>query len=257
MIELGLPLEYGKFSQYFDANNFAEDTEVNNALIEKLLREHSVQTVLDLTCGTGSQVFYLINHGYECTGADVSPMLLEIAREKATTKNLNIDFIDGDMRTLKVKKFDAVITIFNAIGHLIKGDFMKAIQNVRENLNDGGIYIFDILNLEAMTDEVVANLAYFKHKKIASTQLLSTQCSIIDRKNGILTSYDNYMIQKNAEKPERFYNEFSLQIYTKRELQEILSENGFEVIEQCGMDGQEFLHEKSLSILTVAQKQSI
>jgi SAM-dependent methyltransferase len=48
--------------------------------------------------------------------------------------------------------FDAVITIFNAVGHLTKSGFEKAIRNIHRNLNAGGIYVFDILNLEAMTD---------------------------------------------------------------------------------------------------------
>ena len=111
---------------------------------------------------------------------------------------------------LKVGKFDAVITIFNAIGHVTKVDFEKTLRNIHENLNDGGIYIFDIFNVDAMTDTVVADFAYQIHKKVGDSQVLSAQCSTIDRERGILTSYDVLLIQKNAEKPDRFYNTFSL-----------------------------------------------
>jgi len=34
---LGLPLEYQQMPEYFDAHNISEQTEVKNALIEKLL----------------------------------------------------------------------------------------------------------------------------------------------------------------------------------------------------------------------------
>ena len=47
----------------------------------------------------------------------------------------------------QVGQFDAVITIFNAVGHLTKQDFKKAIQNIYTNLNDRGLYVFDIYNL--------------------------------------------------------------------------------------------------------------
>lgn len=62
---LGLPLEYQKTSEYFDAHNISEQTEAKNALIEKLLKKQKVKTVLDMTCGTGSQVFYLAKRGDE------------------------------------------------------------------------------------------------------------------------------------------------------------------------------------------------
>ncbi len=255
-IKLGLPLEYKKKPQYFNAWNIGEDTASKNALIEGLLKKHKVETVLDLTCGTGSQVFFLTERGYSCTGADFSPALLEIAREKARQKNLDIRFIEGDMRTIKVGTFDAVITIFNAIGHLSKSGFAKALRNTHRNLKEGGIYVFDILNLEAMTDPVVTDLAYYIHKKIDDTQILSMQCSAINREQGILTSYDSYLIQKNANKPERSHNTFSLQLYTAEELQDILAQNGFETLSQQGMEGAEFSAKTTLNILTVARKRS-
>jgi cyclopropane fatty-acyl-phospholipid synthase-like methyltransferase len=57
--KLGLPLEYQQMPEYFDAHNISEQTEAKNALIEKLLKEQKAKTVLDMSCGTGSQVFYL------------------------------------------------------------------------------------------------------------------------------------------------------------------------------------------------------
>ncbi|MEI6627973.1 MAG: methyltransferase domain-containing protein [Alphaproteobacteria bacterium] len=253
-INLGLPLEYKKLPEYFDAHNVCDDTDSKNSVIEKLLKAHKVKTVLDLTCGTGSQVFFLAKHGYQVTGADFSPALLEIARGRASSEKIDVNFIDGDMRTLKVGTFDAVITIFNAIGHLTKAGFEKSIRNIHKNLKDGGLYVFDIFNLEAMTDEAVAGLAMHTHKKIGNTQIYAIQSSSIDRNNGLLTSYDSCMIQKNADKPQSFNNKFSLQIYTANELKQMLARNGFETVGQYGMDGSKFVEGKTLNIITVARK---
>lgn len=254
-IKLGLPLDYKIMPEYFDALNVHDDTEAKNLVVEKLLKSHNVKTVLDLTCGTGSQVFFLTKHGYKVTGADFSPALLESARKRSQSEKVNIKFIDGDMRTLKVGTFDAVITMFNAIGHLTKIGFEKAIKNIYRNLNPGGIYIFDILNLDAMTDKTIADLAYYIHKKIDNTQIHTTQCSTVDKTNGILTSYDSYMLQKNADTPKRFFHKFSLQIYNAKELREMLSKNGFKTLAQYGIDGTKFLEHKTTNILTVAKKQ--
>jgi SAM-dependent methyltransferase len=251
---LGLPLEYKKLPQYFDIWNINEDTCAKNSVIEKLLKRHDVKTVLDLTCGTGSQVFFLLEHGYQVVGADFSPELLKIARKRGLAQKLKVKFIDGDMRTLQVGQFDAVISIFNAVGHLSKAGFTKAIKNAAGNLKNGGIFVFDIFNLEAMTDKVVAEFACYVHRKINNIQILSTQCSTIDRENGILTSYDSYMIQKDVLKPEIFSNKFSLQIYSAKELSDILAQNGFATLGQYDMDGSKFQRLKSLNILTVARK---
>lgn len=252
--KLGLPLEYMKLPEFFDAHNIGDDTELKNSVIEKLLKKYNTKTVLDLTCGTGSQVLFLAKHGYEVIGSDFSPDLLKIARKKAKEAKLNLRFIDGDMRIINVGKFDAAITMFNAVGHLTKSGFEKAIRNINKNLKDGGIYVFDIFNLEALSDEVVSNFSMYKHKKFNDTQLHSVQCSTIDRKNGFLTSYDNHILQKKADKPTRLNNKFSLQVYSAKELREMLARCGFKTLEQYDIDGSKFLEKKSISILTIAQK---
>jgi len=252
--KLGLPLEYKKLPEFFDAHNICDDTELKNSVVENFLKEYSTKTVLDLTCGTGSQVLFLAKRGYEVVGSDFSPDLLKIARKKAKEASLNLRFIDGDMRTIQVGKFDAAITMFNAVGHLTKAGFEKAMRNVNKNLKDGGIYVFDIFNLEALTDEVVSNFSMYKHKKFNDTQLHSVQCSTIDRKNGFLTSYDHHILQKKADKPTSINNKFSLQIYSAKDLREMLARCGFKTLSQHDIDGSKFLEKKSISILTMAQK---
>jgi SAM-dependent methyltransferase len=251
--KLGLPLEYNKLSEFFDAWNVNDGTEDKNAVIENILKGQRIKSVLDMTCGTGSQVFFLKKLGYDVVGTDLSKKLIKLAKNK--TKGDKIEFYTGDIRTIKLNRtFDAVITIFNAIGHLTKIEFAKAIQNIHNHLNPGGIYVFDIFNLDAITDAVIKDFACYVHKDVGEYQFLSTQCSTIDREKGLLTSYDVYMIQKNAEKPKILRNNFSLQIYNADDIQEILNKNGFDVVAHYDMNGNPFIEDKSLSILTVAKK---
>jgi ubiquinone/menaquinone biosynthesis C-methylase UbiE len=252
-VKFGLPLEYKKLSEFFDAHNLSEDSdESKNSVVEKLLKRHKACKIGDLTCGTGSQVFFLAKHGYDVTGSDFSPKLLEIARNKAKNGNFNIKFTEGDVRTIKLGNFDACITMFNAIGHLTKSGFEKAIKNVSKNLKQGGIYIFDIFNLAAMNEETIKNLSMQTAKTLGETKVFQTQVSTLN--NSILTSYDNYTVQVKAEKPQIFQNKFSLQIYTAKELKEMLERNGFKLLNQYGINGDKFNEQKSLNILTLAQK---
>ena len=252
--DLGLPLEYQIMPEYFDAHNDLDDTRAKNALLESLLKTQKVKTILDLTCGTGSQVFYLTKHGYDVTGADFSPDLIKIAREKAKKENLEIKFIDADMRTLRAGKFDAAITMFNAVGHLTKADFEKSMANIGENLNAGGIYIFDIFNIDAMSEQGVDDLEMDLTKQVGDTTIHDIQYSTLNKDLGHLTSYDKYTIQKGSEKPKTLTNEFTLQIYGIDELKEMLARTGFEVLSHHGMDGSDFVKTSTPAILTVARK---
>ncbi len=252
--KLGLPLEYQALPEYFDAHNINEDTEAKNAVIEKILAEHNVKTVLDLTCGTGSQVFHLAKKGYSVVGSDFSPDLIQQARKKAKQHKMAITFLDGDMRTLKVGTFDAVITMFNAVGHLTKAGFEKAIRNVAANLKPNGIYVFDIFNVDAMAEETVADFALYHKKTVGDIQIHQMQCSTLDKKTNLLVSYDSYMIQKKAEAPTQYQNKFALQVYSAQELREMLYRNGFEVLDLFDMNGDKFCEKESISILVIAQK---
>lgn len=253
--KLGLPLEYQQMPEYFDAHNVSEETDAKNAVIEKLLKEQGVKTVLDMTCGTGSQVFYLAERGYEVVGSDFSPALIKTARKKANSIGKNITFIDGDMRDLRAGTFDAVITIFNAIGHLTRTDFEKALQNVHANLKVGGLYVFDIFNLQAITDDIIGDFKMDIESVVNGVKIRNVQHSEVDRKNGLLTSHDHYTIVKGENEPEIHTNSFSLQIYTSKELQAMLARNGFEMVYQYDMDGNNFIPDRSLNMLTIAKKQ--
>jgi hypothetical protein len=105
-----------------------------------------------------------------------------------------------------------------------------------------------------MNDKTVAELAMFRNLKKAELQIYTAQCSSIDRENGLLTSYDVCMIQQKAKPPTIINDNFTLQIYTSKEIKEVLNRNGFEILNQYDMKGLDFLEDKSLSILTVARK---
>lgn len=242
------------------AQNYDEFNESNskaiNSLLEKILKDHRVLTVLDLTCGTGSQVFWLNNTGFEIVGSDISPGMLKIAKQKAKIKNLKIKFLLGDCRTVNAGSYDAVITIFNAIGHLTREDFKLTIQNINRNLNSGGLYIFDIFNLDYLKFE--SNITKLTGDWLATSngnKFRKIQFSTISD-DGILASYSTYVHQDGHSSPTKVSKgyENTLQVYSNTELQKMLKENGFVVLSQTDIKGEAFSQENSERILTIAKK---
>ena len=245
---------YNQEAEHYDAFN-EDNSRIINQALDKILAKHNVKTILDLTCGTGSQVFWLTKHGYEVIGSDINSRMITIARNKAKQERLNIQFFKGDMRTVQIGKFDAVLTIFNAVGHLTKADFEIALQNIKSNLQEDGIYIFDINNLKHLLYENnITKLTIDWQTTTCDAKARVIQYSTIDA-DGILTSYTILHEQKGSNKPKISKSSQTLQIYSAEQLKNILERNGFEVLNQYAIDGSKFDEVKSDRILTVAKKQ--
>lgn len=228
--------------------------EVQNEIIAKILNKYKVKSVLDLTCGTGSQVLYLAQNGLNVVGSDINRKMLAVAKKKAKTAKINCRLLLGDMRTSRVGTFDSVITIFNAIGHLTKGDFKKALRNIHKNLRSGGIYVFDIFNLNYMLDgNNITNLTIDKLAKEKDRTVRKIQFSTIDH-NGILASHTTSIVTKASSKfPKEAKGSQTLQIYSASELKQMLEECGFQLVSKNAMDGSMLSDKNTKHMLLVAK----
>lgn len=68
------------------------------------------ERVLDVGCGTGGVAFLAAEVGAEVTGLDLSPVLIETARERAAERGLSLRLEDGDAESLSYAdaSFDVV-----------------------------------------------------------------------------------------------------------------------------------------------------
>jgi len=247
------PSHYNKEAPHYDAFN-EKNASVINQLIESIFKKYHIKTVLDLSCGTGSQVFWLSKRGFGIKGYDINAKMLQIAKDKARKKKLDLKFMKGDMRTTQAGQFDAVITIFNAIGHLTQEDFEEAIRNIHKNLKNKGLYIFDIFNLSYfLKDDNITKLTIDWQTKSEDTTAREIQYSTISD-DGVLASYDIYHEQKKGREP-KITNAFqTLKIYSAKQLKNMLENNGFKVLRQCDIDGTRFYDQKTDRMVTIAMK---
>jgi ubiquinone/menaquinone biosynthesis C-methylase UbiE len=244
---------YSKGAEHYDAFNEKKSQPLNQ-LLASLLKKYKVKSVLDMTCGTGSQVFWLAKHGFNVVGTDINPAMLKIAKEKTQTFNRPVRFLKGDMRTFKTGPVDAVITFFNAVGHLTKADFEKAMRTIHHNLKPGGLYIFDIFNLGyLLKDNTITTLTIDWQEKQGATTLRDIQYSTIN-KEGILASYTTSYVQEGKAAPTISLHAQTLQVYTASQLKTMLQRNGFKVLTQSAIDGSTLHETKSERILTIARK---
>src|SRR5437016_5447581 len=81
-------------------------------LVESLLRERGGTRVLDAGCGTGRVAIELARRGFQVTGVDIDPTMLDSARRKAP----ELRFLLRDLATLDLREhFDAVVLAGNVM----------------------------------------------------------------------------------------------------------------------------------------------
>jgi ubiquinone/menaquinone biosynthesis C-methylase UbiE len=108
--------------------------------------------ILDLCCGQGRHAIELAQRGYQVTGLDLSPYLLDIAKRQSAAASVDITLIHADMRQIPTpaKPYDAVINMFSAYGYLESDEEdQKSLRAVAGVLAPGGIFVLDAMNREA------------------------------------------------------------------------------------------------------------
>ena len=140
---------YDLLAPFYDAINADIDYEKWADFIEKIFNkecEASPELVLDLGCGTGKMTLELARRGYDMTGIDYSPEMLDIARSVAESEGQDILWLCQDMREFELYgTVDAAVCCLDCINHIEDIEDMKQCFSLVHNyLIPDGIFIFDI-----------------------------------------------------------------------------------------------------------------
>ena len=100
------------------------------------------RSVLDVSCGIGTQSLGLAALGFEVTGSDLSPEAVARARKEASSRGLSIPFSVCDMREAAAyhgSGFDVVLSGDNAVPHLLNDqEILLALRAMYACLRPGG-----------------------------------------------------------------------------------------------------------------------
>ena len=252
--------DYEKFAKYYDLLELDSSIGYNeiNAFLEQLFKDFNVKEVVDFTCGTGSQSLYFAKQGYKIVASDLSKEMLKIAKQKAKlylTKNTDIKFKHGDIRTSQFGEFDAAISIFNSIGHLSKEDLGKALRNVANNLKPKGLYIFDIFNFDFMKKYKGFGFEFIDcTTEYAGKKYVRLNHNSLDKKRKVMHINQRVYVQEGFGKPDILRESWDMKIYGVKDLEKLVSNNGFELYQMYGKPGEPFYKDESSSIWVVATK---
>jgi 2-polyprenyl-3-methyl-5-hydroxy-6-metoxy-1,4-benzoquinol methylase len=92
----------------------------------QLLDLHAGTTLCELGCGSGWMTRFAARHGVQAEGYDISPEMIEIAREQAEAENLDVRFEAADMEQLDLgHRFDTCL-LYDALHHSPRADLVLA-----------------------------------------------------------------------------------------------------------------------------------
>lgn len=128
---------------YNDKNYEAEAKQVS-----KLINDYkiiNVKSILNMGCGTGRHDFAFDKLGYQITGIDMSPEMIEVANKTNKEKGTNISFEVSDIRSYQSnQQFDAVISLFHVMSYQNSNeDLHGAFKAAADAVKVGGIFVFD------------------------------------------------------------------------------------------------------------------
>lgn len=231
---------YAALSAVYDALNAEIDYGAWAAYMDAKFKAHSdipVSLVLDLCCGTGSMTLALDALGYDMTGVDLSPDMLQIARDKAHAagRTENILFLCQDMCDFELYgTVQAVVSCLDSLNHLDgKRDLERVFKLVHNYLEPGGIFCFDL------------NSPYkFKHIYGVNAYVLEDEgiyCgwqNIYDPKSRTCEFYTSVFTENkdgSYTRRDDFEREYC---FTRREVERLLAKSGFTLVSVDGdLDG--------------------
>ncbi len=183
--------------------------------------------ILDLNCGIGRHAIHLAKLGYHVVGVDISPGLVERARELAEEHVVTelTEFLVGDVRevagALSGRRFDGVISMFTSLGYYDEETDISVLRQCRELTRQGGLIVLET----GIRDSIVRS--FQPHGVIRSDPLL-----LLHEREFRLETSRMEAVWTFLEKNDEGYRlraevNVSLRFYAMHELIELLERAGW------------------------------
>jgi SAM-dependent methyltransferase len=250
------------YSEYLDGYRDAQAYDVEDGgydadypLTEQLARKLG-GPLLDLACGTGTMAIRMAELGFQVTGVDIIPEMIEWASQKATKQGVSIEWAVADARTFHLQKqFPFIYMLGNAFQHfLTRADQEALLAHVREHLSTEGCFLFGTRNPSPRN---LFEARYPEPREYTMPDGRHYLASEHQEYNPI-TQVQHYTFHEhwlNSEgKPEEKTAYTALRYVFPQEMEALLFYNGFQIVSCYGDWQQEPLTSTSRYMIYVCQR---
>ncbi len=255
----GLIEKYGVSKPYESSDSKKKESDLKSVHDSGDLDDQDYESALDeernlvveLGCGTGSFTQVLRKKGYDIIGIDMSPDMLNVARNKAAAEGLDIMYLEQDMRELDLYcTAGTIVSVCDSVNYLLSEDeLLETFRLVNNFLFPGGVFIFDFNTLHKYRD-VIGDATIAENRQ---------DCSFIwdnyfhDENN--INEYDLtifVMCDEEKELFQRFTETHYQRGYTLEEMKKVVEESGLKFVTAIDADTHEAPTDESERIYIVA-----
>ena len=222
---------YDLLAPFYDSINSEIDYDSWADFVEEIIRREYGDTrpelLLDLACGTGRMTLELARRGYDMTGVDYSPEMLDIARDAAESEGHDVLWLCQDMREFELYgTVDVTVCCLDSINHLTSTrDVKKCFSLVHNYLVPDGLFIFDI-NGKYKFENIYSDRSYVMEEQGG----VCIWQNYYNEKNGICDFYITLFSEEADGRYERYDQVQREKMYTLRSIKGMLKDTGFEFI---------------------------
>jgi ubiquinone/menaquinone biosynthesis C-methylase UbiE len=136
---------YDLLAPKFDYTPFRTPDEILNGLVKYLGPPRSIDSALDLCCGTGAAIRILRPLCRQrVVGIDFSRGMLDVARQHFPNQTVQplVELVHGDVLQMNFREeFDLALTV-GSLGHILPKDEPQFVERVAAALKPGGRFVF-------------------------------------------------------------------------------------------------------------------
>jgi SAM-dependent methyltransferase len=196
--------------------------------------------VLELGCGTGRVLIPTARAGVPVTGVDLSPHMLEVARERLAHEPAEVraraELVVDDLRSFALDQTFALVTIpFRPFQHLTTLDQqMACLTAARQHLDPGGRLVFDVFNprLESLVaDDLGEEMGHEPEFAMADGRRVLRRFRTVSRDlfRQVIQVELIYYVTDPDGRHERLVQAFPMRYLFRYELEHLLVRAGFEL----------------------------
>ncbi|HWO75889.1 MAG TPA: class I SAM-dependent methyltransferase [Bacillus sp. (in: firmicutes)] len=233
-------LDFDNLEGYRDADTYDLLNELSE-VESKFYFDLAVQQggpILDVACGTGRFTIPLAERGFDITGLDITPEMLELAKKKAERLNVSVNWVHADARQFDLScQYRFIFTTGNSFQHFLdRASVDGLLGSVHRHLEEDGVFAFETRNPNISLLKTDENI----EKDAGSwTDNYGYHCSSTYRRSyDHITQLEHYIFTnrrwKEVSKVVETVEPFALRYFFPQELESLLFYNGFELEEMYG-----------------------
>ena len=244
-------MAYGEFAKIYD-ELINEDINYDEMVdcILRICNENNIEfnDYLDIACGTGNVTVRIAKHFKNIYGVDLSEDMLREAFDKLKSERIKGKIICQDMTELSLnRKFDLITSVLDSTNYVTDIDGLKNyFKGVYEHLKDDGLFIFDV-NSYYKLSEILGNNIY----TYSEEDVFYTWENVFE--DDMVSMFLTFFVKK-GELYERFEEEHLERAYKESQLESILEELDFKVINKFDGYSNDNVQANSERIVYVVKK---